>query len=306
MSWIIEKSDNASSAINIQGNSVTCHKEGDYGSPIHVLWKDPAEKSGLYYWQIEFSQLDEHGVASVGLTTQDHFKGGYRLKAMEYNGNLTNGIYALVGAFGSVIKQGDTIDILLNLTDSEMKVHLFHNGQPLGLAFHVQAPFPKPLFPVISFYGDGKAAINRSEKIPKMLDRRQEQFKGMDGHWKLVDHPQYSECIGYHFRLFKPVRADSNTYCLWTSIVNDISCDLVHDPFTNKWTNKGIQTTLMDGDDELLRKEEVMLNLLDEITNVGLQGQHLVMMLNGNQVKFERYTQDPSIAYTKNVFTEEY
>ncbi|CAF1457447.1 unnamed protein product [Rotaria sp. Silwood1] len=234
MSWIIEKSDNASSAINIQGNSVTCHKEGDYGSPIHVLWKDPAEKSGLYYWQIEFSQLDEHGVASVGLTTQDHFKGGY------------------------------------------------------------------------SFYGDGKAAINRSEKIPKMLDRRQEQFKGMDGHWKLVDHPQYSECIGYHFRLFKPVRADSNTYCLWTSIVNDISCDLVHDPFTNKWTNKGIQTTLMDGDDELLRKEEVMLNLLDEITNVGLQGQHLVMMLNGNQVKFERYTQDPSIAYTKNVFTEEY
>ncbi|CAF1128740.1 unnamed protein product [Rotaria sordida] len=147
MSWIIEESDNASSAINIQGNSVTSCKEGDYGSPIHVLWNEPAEKSGLYYWQIEFSQLDEYGIVSVGLTTQNDFKGGYDLKAMQYNANLTNGIYALVGTFGSSIKQGDTIGILLNLTDSEMKMYLFHNGQPLGLAFHVQAPFTKPLFP---------------------------------------------------------------------------------------------------------------------------------------------------------------
>ncbi|CAF3920752.1 unnamed protein product [Rotaria sp. Silwood1] len=121
MSWIIEQSDDASSAITTQGNTVTCQKEDFYGSPINVLWKDPAEKSGLYYWQIDFLQLDTQGSVGVGLTTQDHFKVGYAIKFMEYNGNLADGSAGLICSFGDCIKQGDNIGILLNLTDSEMK-----------------------------------------------------------------------------------------------------------------------------------------------------------------------------------------
>ncbi|CAF3974616.1 unnamed protein product [Rotaria sp. Silwood1] len=141
MSWIIEQSDDASSAITTQGNTVTCQKEDFYGSPINVLWKDPAEKSGLYYWQIDFLQLDTQGSVGVGLTTQDHFKVGYAIKFMEYN--------------------------------------------------------------VISFSTNGKATIIRSKQVPTSLDRQEEQFNGIEGHWKLTDYPQHSDCTGYHFHLFQ-------------------------------------------------------------------------------------------------------
>ncbi|CAF3655562.1 unnamed protein product [Rotaria sp. Silwood1] len=306
MSWIIEPSDSASSAISIQGNTVTCQKEGFYGSPINVLWKDPAENPGVYYWQIEFSQLDEQSNASVGLTTQDHFKAGYDIKAMEYNGNLADGNAFLVGSFGERIKQGDNIGILLNLTDSEMKVYLFLNERPLGLAFHVQAPFPKILFPVVSFSTNGEATIVHSKQVPTSLDRQEEQFDGIEGHWKLVDYPQHSDCTGYNFHLFKQDGTDNNSYHLSTSVINSMNTTLYYDPSTNKWqSHRGMQT-LMGGDHESMRKEDVISKLINGITGIELQGQQLVITSNENQVKLERYTPKPPKTYTKNVFAAEY
>ncbi|CAF1117947.1 unnamed protein product [Rotaria sordida] len=306
MSWIIEPSDDASSAISIQGNTVACQKEGFYGSPINVLWKDPAENSGLYYWQIEFIQLDEQGSVSVGLTTQDHFKAGYAIKAIEYNGNLADGSALLVGSFGDRIKRGDNIGILLNLTDSDMKVHLFLNERPLGLAFHVQAPFPKPLFPVVSFSTNGEATIVHSKQIPTSLNRQEEHFDGIEGHWKLVDYPQHSDCTGYNFHLFKKDGTDDNIYCLSTRVINSMTNNLTHDSSTNQWKSHGGMQTLMGGDQESMRKEDVISKLINGITGIELQGQQLVMTSNGNEVKLERYTPEPPKAYTKNVFAGEY
>ncbi|CAF3092962.1 unnamed protein product [Rotaria sp. Silwood2] len=307
MSWIIEESNDASSAINVQGNTVICQKEDFYGSPINVLWKDPADKSGLYYWQIEFLQLDKQGNASVGLTTQDHFKAGYAIKSMEYNGNLADGSAFLVGSFGDCIKQGDNIGILLNLTDSEMKVHLFLNGQPLGLAFHVQAPFSISVINVVvSFSANGEATIIRLKQVPTSLDRQEEQFNGIEGHWKLVDYPQHSDCTGYHFHLFKKDGTDNNVYSLSTRVINTMNSILCHDPSTNQWQSQSGMSTMMGGDQESMRKESVISELINGITGVELQGQKLVITSNGNQVKLERYTPEPPQTYTKNVFAREY
>jgi hypothetical protein len=147
MSWVVEQSENTS-AVKIDGDTITCTTE-DYNSPINVMYKDPAERNGQYFWQIEFKELDtqDGGSASVGLTTDKGFQDGWRLKALEYLGNLSDGCNLLLEAFGDRIKQNDKVGVLLQLTDADLKMYIFHNDRPLGLAFHLQSPYSKPLYP---------------------------------------------------------------------------------------------------------------------------------------------------------------
>jgi len=148
MSWIVEQSENTS-AVNVNGNTITCKSNGSYGSPINVLYQDPANQNGQYFWQIEVLESDSKGSGnlSVGLTTEQGFQAGWGLKAMKYLGNLSDGSALLVQAFGDQIKNKDKIGLLLQLTDEDLKIYIFHNDRPLGLAFHVQSPYPKPLYP---------------------------------------------------------------------------------------------------------------------------------------------------------------
>ncbi|CAF3485695.1 unnamed protein product [Rotaria sp. Silwood1] len=69
MSWIVEESDNTS-AVNVNGDTITCTKDGYYGSPINVMYSDSASENGEYFWQIEFEQMSEQGGTSVGFTTR--------------------------------------------------------------------------------------------------------------------------------------------------------------------------------------------------------------------------------------------
>jgi hypothetical protein len=148
MSWVVEQSENTS-AVNVNGNTITCTSDGYYGSPINVMYKDPVDRNGQYFWQLEFPELDSQGggCVSVGLTTDQGFQSGWGLKAMKYLGNLSDGSALLVSAFGDQIKQNDKVGLLLQLTDADLKLYIFHNDQPLGLAFHFQSPYPKPLYP---------------------------------------------------------------------------------------------------------------------------------------------------------------
>jgi hypothetical protein len=88
MSWIVEQSENTS-AVNVNGDTITCTSDSGYGSPINVLYKDPADKNGQYYWQIDFKEIQTPGGGgvSVGLTTDQGFQSGWGLKAMKYLGN---------------------------------------------------------------------------------------------------------------------------------------------------------------------------------------------------------------------------
>ncbi len=149
MSWVVEQSENTS-AVNVNDNTVTCTSNGSSGSPINVLYKDPADKNGQYFWEVEF-QGSELESASVGLTTDQAFKAGWELKAMKYLGNLSDGSALLVSSFGEQIKQNDKVGLLLQLTDKDLKLYIFHNDKPLGLAFHVQSPYPKSLYPGKNF-----------------------------------------------------------------------------------------------------------------------------------------------------------
>ena len=148
MSWVVEQSENTS-AVNVNGDTITCTSDSGYGSPINVLYKDPASGNGQYFWQVELPALDSQGggSVSVGLTTDQGFRAGWGLKGMKYLGNLSDGSALLVQAFGERIKQNDKVGLLLQLTDADLKFYIFLNDKPLGLAFHVQSPYPKPLYP---------------------------------------------------------------------------------------------------------------------------------------------------------------
>jgi hypothetical protein len=91
MSWIVEQSEDTS-AVTVNGDSVTCTKNDYYGSPINVMYNDPADGNGDYFWQIEIQDVDEQGgnSVSVGLTIKRCFQSGWGLKAMKYLGRRSS------------------------------------------------------------------------------------------------------------------------------------------------------------------------------------------------------------------------
>lgn len=87
MSWIVEESENAS-AVHVNGDTVTCTKDGLYDSPINVMYNEPASHNGRYFWELKFTEsATETSSLGVGLTTKQGFQRGYMMKAMEYLGN---------------------------------------------------------------------------------------------------------------------------------------------------------------------------------------------------------------------------
>ncbi|CAF3723994.1 unnamed protein product [Rotaria sordida] len=176
-------------------------------------------------------------------------------------GNLSDGSGLLVQSFGNQIKQGDKIRILLELTDGDMKMYLFHNERPLGLAFHVHSPYPKPLYPVVSFGCNGKVTITRSDQIHGSLERLSSQCNNVEGKWKVIDFPQHPECIDCQFKIQRHEHGE-NMYVLFTNVVNMLHCSLEHNPTTNEWKSADVISTLMTGPLELIEEEHVIRTLL--------------------------------------------
>jgi len=319
MSWVVEQSDNTS-AVAVNGNTVACAKEGYYGSPINVLYKDAANQNGQYYWIVEVPQLDtDSGSVSVGLTTDQGFKAGWALKGMSYLGNLSDGGALLVSSFGERIKSGDKVGLLLQLTDGDLKFYIFLNNQPLGLAFNVQAPYPKPLYPcktinqidedyfffffflVVSFSGNGQVNITRSQQIPTALTRNAAQFTGIEGNWKITNNSANPETVGVQLEI---KQREPNTYGLHAKVLNNLNGAIQYDPSTQQYRSTAMMTTLMGGPPEVMQKERVVSQLLSGLTDLKTQGdQQLILQTsNGQQVQLERYVVPAPSPVTKNIF----
>ena len=321
MSWVVEQSENTS-AVEVSGDTITCRSTNGYGSPINVLFKDPADHNGQYFWQVDVTELGEPGGTSVGLTTDKGFKDGWGLKAMKYLGNLSDGGCLLVQAFGDQIKQGDKVGILLQLTDSEMKMYLFHNEQPLGLAFHFQSPYPKPLYPgkncscstfvlirdsfwitVVSFNSNGKVKLSRSQQIPTALNRSAPQYQGVEGDWKIVTYAQHPECAGVEMEI-KQQEGSQDTYHLYARVINNLNCRVQHDSSSNEWTASHVMSTMMGGSSADMQKEAAVSKVISGIQRLDAQGQNQLLLQtnNGEQVRLERFGKAAPSAVTENIF----
>lgn len=105
---------------------------------------------GKDYFEVEV--LEGEG-AWVGVTTKAGFGPGYKLKALLYGGNLSDGGGLLRGHFGpDGVKTGDVVGVSLDLTDPAVfGVTLWHNDKYLGEAFACPRPEPgTTLYPVVS------------------------------------------------------------------------------------------------------------------------------------------------------------
>ena len=157
---------------------------------------------------------------------------------------------------------------------------------------------------VVSFNRNGKVKISRSKQIPSSLDRTPLQFTGVEGNWKIVDYPQHPECVGCQFKI-KRKDQGQHGYDLYTSVVNSLNCSLEYNPITNEWKTTGYISTLMSGSPEEMEKESVLNNLISDIQNLKVQGEHhlIIETDGGEQVQLERYTVRAPSPVTKNIFS---
>lgn len=304
MSWIVEQSDESSS-VNVNGNTLTCFKEGYYGSPINILYKDPAEKSGTYFWEINIDNCDEQGgnSPSVGLTTDQGFKDGWALRAMKYLGNLSDGSSLLVSQFGDTIKSGDKVGLLLKLEEQDLKFYIIHNDRPLGLAFHIKSPYPTPLYPVVSFNSNGQIRINRSSSIPSSIERLSKSYNGIQGHWNIVQSNSNNDLIGIEFEIH-PNDQTENNYRVHTRVVNGMNFTIDYNRSTGQCQTSAVMSTMMMGPDDLMRKESSLNQFISQLAKLNLEGNYLVATTqNGQLVRFQRFQPAPPETVTNNIFS---
>ncbi|CAF2725585.1 unnamed protein product [Rotaria sp. Silwood2] len=182
-------------------------------------------------------------------------------------------------------------------------MYLFHNERSLGLAFHVQSPYPKPLYPVVSFNGNGKVIITRSDQKHGSLERASSQYNNVEGKWKVLDFPQHPECNGCEFKIQRHEHAE-NMYVVFTNVVNMLHCSLEHNPTTDEWKSADVMSTLMAGPSELMKEEQLISNFLTNIQNLHVEDtQNLIIRSkNGIEIKLERCTEWAPSPVTENIF----
>jgi hypothetical protein len=132
-------------------------------------------------------------------------------------------------------------------------MYIFRNERLVGLAFHIQLPYPKPLysgklksdmtienlvFLVVSFNSNVEVTISRSQQIPTTLNHTPLQLTWVEGNWKIVDYPEHSEWVSCELAI-KRKEQGQHMYDLYTSVVNSLSCSLKYNPTTHEWKSAG-------------------------------------------------------------------
>ncbi|RWS00708.1 hypothetical protein B4U79_16832 [Dinothrombium tinctorium] len=183
MSWVCQRGKE----IRAKDNKVTVTDGGYFNvdRKLNAYFKPETGgfETGKHYFEFHFD-LQREG-AFVGATKKVCFGSGYSLKGLMYGGNLADGSCLLVCSFGERITGKDKVGILLDLTEDELKMYVFHNDHPLGLAFHITKPYPKPLFPVVSIGGPGSVSIIFPKEMPTTLNRTSINYTGIEGNWRI-------------------------------------------------------------------------------------------------------------------------
>ena len=138
MKWIPDSPNNGTLEVNTDNNNnntildVTCTSSG---VPFAVCLPSDGPPR-IAYFQIGILEKDRHTSISTGWTTTDDFKGGWKTRAMFFNGNLTNGSASRSTSWGPRPQTGQTIGTLLEQDhDNGSTVWYFVDGVCLGKAF---------------------------------------------------------------------------------------------------------------------------------------------------------------------------
>lgn len=224
--WIADGSDE----FIINGEVVT-HTEG-VDNVFNALWQDgDGVSSEKHYWKIHFPTLVDG--ASVGLTSQDHFKKGYDCKALKYSGNLSSGSGLLVANFGPSPKQGDTIGIMAVFEGEGLQVYVDVNGKNLGLTFNVTASTFKSVHPMVSFKKSGSATCTKQAEVL----RDTTTFTGIEGNWKLIQFVDNGTQLTPRPFTTKISKEATDKYSWQVKVLNHLWTDLSKED--GKWKTTG-------------------------------------------------------------------
>eukprot|EP00187_Rhodella_violacea_P010849 CAMPEP_0174914156 /NCGR_PEP_ID=MMETSP0167-20121228/80695_1 /TAXON_ID=38298 /ORGANISM="Rhodella maculata, Strain CCMP736" /LENGTH=362 /DNA_ID=CAMNT_0016158907 /DNA_START=645 /DNA_END=1734 /DNA_ORIENTATION=+ len=184
--WLLDSSENLSSS----GATVSCLAKASGSSKFNAMWNDPVT-SGRHTWAVTYvsgapglwigvttpakfdsgwkcKSMSFGGNTSDGggLITADFgprpapapakFDAGWKCKSLSFGGNTSDGGALITADFGPRPAPGDVLHITLDLSPERLELAFAINGRGLGTAFRIDAPFPQPWCPVVSF-SDGPA-----------------------------------------------------------------------------------------------------------------------------------------------------
>ncbi|CAF4471102.1 unnamed protein product [Didymodactylos carnosus] len=227
-------------------------------------------------------------------------------------GNLSDGSSGLAFGFGPKIKDGDKIGLLLDLNNNDLKLHIFHNDQSIGTAFHLQGSYPTPLFPVVHFDGDGEMTIRKLNKIPTELKRNQANFTGIEGDWKMKDKfEKLSDGCNWKNYTFNIESAANDgrkdIYRLSVGICNRLWSEITKES-DGTWKIGGIMSTRKGGQPEEMTAEHTVGEFLRHLKNIDLDSVGCLILKTDNyeQMVLQRYSKDVPKPVTQNIFDAGY
>eukprot|EP01121_Diplochlamys_sp_Union-15-3_P022806 TRINITY_DN981_c0_g1_i3.p1 TRINITY_DN981_c0_g1~~TRINITY_DN981_c0_g1_i3.p1 ORF type:complete len:291 (+),score=48.52 TRINITY_DN981_c0_g1_i3:95-967(+) len=287
MSWKVEDKKE-----EISGGKLTVpnHDRFKVSTTYNALYKPSSGgfSSGRHYFEVEIHSGD----VKVGVTTETHFAPGWANRGLYYLGNLSDGNALLISSFGPKIKPSDKVGVALELTDSSLKIYVIINGKSLGLTFFVSAPYPKPLFPAVSFSSPGEVTLSMPSKWPS-IEYEPDVEVGIGGSWEARGIKGVGEhAIGLNI---KP--AESNNYSLVFKVVNSITATLEHT--SSGWSLKTGASTRVGTSGVAAAAESFILNM--KLKDVVVQPEALELKTDGSSIRFKR-TSDKKRPCTVNPF----
>lgn len=129
------------------------------------------------------------------------------------------------------------------------------------------------------------------------------QYHGVEGTWKISEYSQHPDCVGSQLEI-KRSDGNQNQYRLHAHVVNNMNCQLEHNPTANTWTTSPVMATMMMGPPDLMQKERIVNQLISGIRQLDVDShQNLIIRTNsGEQVRLQRFTKAGPSAVTDNIF----
>ncbi|RWS01899.1 hypothetical protein B4U79_16668 [Dinothrombium tinctorium] len=277
--------------------------------------------SGKYFWQFKFT-TSFTGSVYAGVTSEEYFSPGYGIRGLFYGNTLSSG-RVTYESFGEVIRGNDTVDILLDLKKNSLKMYVFHNKHPLGLAFDIKGPYPTPLFPAAIFYNPGEVEITKLNEIPTNLERELSFFTGFEGRWnfesvkykgKVVSNPGWRkyalDIFMVRSRLYPSKeekvadRSNWNSYYLTFRIRNRIKALLTKES-ENNFTITRQPTSLITVHGAKKEAENYVHKLIGDFTRLSFNETTLTLFGNdGLKMTFKKGKIQPPKVITESPFND--
>lgn len=149
------------------------------GGPSNFMYELAVPTDRLFFQVLIVKK--GNGSVSIGMVTPPRFKTGYGLKAMLYNGNLTNGMSALKTSFGPYPKEGDTVALEFVESEGNIEVIYYVNAECIGTGFQIVKKGTTPFYPCLSTTGDTELQVKILAQAPPtclMTSENNDSFNG--------------------------------------------------------------------------------------------------------------------------------